>query len=338
MVRAVRTPGEVVLDFETVSQNALLALLLILLIAFPSDLFNSTLLANYDEVRGWMQLNRIDGLADWLRRLPSSVTLMGFAFLGALVSSQMSPDFGFNEGSLALVLGLFLALMAVSWIYDVLRGSYMRRRFSLNNTLAAHPVGLVIAVLFVIASRAAHFQPGYLFGLFTALRFEKTPDETAEGRGLAVASIGIGILGFAAWFAWSPVKTAATENGAAFVVLVADAALSCFWVVSLCAIAFGLVPMRFMYGESMKKWNPFVWRLLWGLGMFAFVSTILHPENGFYGGSKEASLASVLALFVGFGVFSVLFWGYFRYRYIWRHTAPEAEGAVEQEHESAIAS
>ena len=58
---------------------------------------------------------------------------------------------------------------------------------------------------------------------------------------------------------------------------------------------------------------------------------MLHPEQGYYGSSKDASLVSVLILFIGFGLFSVLFWGYFRYRHIWRHTADEPEGAVEQE-------
>jgi hypothetical protein len=61
-------------------------------------------------------------------------------------------------------------------------------------------------------------------------------------------------------------------------------------------------------------WNRGAWLALWGTGVFLFVHTLLHPQSGLYGTSSRASLFSVLVLFVAFGVFSALFWAYFRYR------------------------
>jgi hypothetical protein len=331
LVRSVRSIDDINISLKTVGQNVLLALLILLLIAFPSDLFNSTLLANYDEVRGWFGFHRFDRFSAQLRRLPSSVTLLGFAVLGALVMSQMSTNFGLNKGSLALALGLFVAFLTFSAVYDVARGMYMRRRFGDINKLAAHPVGLMIGILFVLVSRLAHFAPGYIYGLFTALRFQQAPDEKAEGRGLALASVAIGVLGFLAWLLWGPIHTAAAKPGVGFGTLWADATLSTLWIISLGAIAFGLAPMRFMYGESVKKWSVNGWRFIWGLGLFVFVTTVLHPEEGFYGSSTKTSLASILAIFIAFGVFSVVFWGYFRYRHLWRGQPDELETAVETE-------
>jgi hypothetical protein len=327
----VRSIDDINISLKTVGQNVLLAALILLLIAFPSDLFNSTLLANYDEVRGWFGFHRFDWFSAQLRRLPSGAALLGFAVIGALIMSQMSTNFGLNKGSLALALGLFLAFLIFSTIYDVARGMYMHRRFGDINKLAAHPVGLLIGVLFVLASRLAHFAPGYIYGLFTALRFQQAPDEKAEGRGLALASVAIGVLGFLGWLLWGPIHTAAAKPGVAFPTLLADATLSTLWVIALGAIAFGLAPMRFMYGESVKKWSNNGWRLIWGLGLFVFVTTVLHPEEGFYGSSTKTSLASILAIFIAFGVFSVVFWGYFRYRHLWRGQPDELETAVETE-------
>ena len=146
-----------------------------------------------------------------------------------------------------------------------------------------------------------------------------------------MASVAIGVLGFLAWLAWTPIHTAAAKSGVAFSTLVADATLSTLWVIALGALAFGLAPMRFMYGESVKKWSNNGWRLIWGLGLFMFVTTVLHPEQGFYGSSTKTSLASILAIFIGFAIFSVVFWGYFRYRHLWRGQPDEVETAVETE-------
>src|SRR5205085_11937224 len=123
---------------------------------------------------------------------------------------------------------LFIAFVAFSTIYDVARGAYMHRRFGQRNTLAAHPVGLFIGAVFVVASRLAHFQPGSIYGLFTALRFQEVPDEKAEGRGLALAAVAVGLIGFLGWLVWGPIHAAAGKVGASFPVLLGDASLGTF--------------------------------------------------------------------------------------------------------------
>ena len=320
-VRSVMAPGDVSFDIALVARSALLAALLVLLVAFPAELFNSTLLANYEEISGWFGGERLAAARETLQRLPGGLVLAGFAAAGAILYSQLSPDFGLDRASLALLLGMFVTLVVVSLIYDQARAWYLRRRFGVGSRLRAQVTGLLAGMVLVLFSRLANFLPGYVYGVFTALVFTRgDPDERQDGEGLTVASWVLLAVGMVAWFVWSPVRDAAAEDSAGFGVLVLDAALASLWVAAVAAIVFGLAPIRYFYGEQVKAWNRMVWWALYGLGMLVFVHAVMDPDRGFYGKSDEASLSSILALFVAFGAFSTLFWAYFRYRHLWRRT------------------
>jgi hypothetical protein len=53
---------------------------------------------------------------------------------------------------------------------------------------------------------------------------------------------------------------------------------------------------------------------MYGLGMFVFVQTIMHPQSNRYGGDPNANLRSMLLLFVFFTVVAMSFWLFFRLR------------------------
>jgi hypothetical protein len=84
-----------------------------------------------------------------------------------------------------------------------------------------------------------------------------------------------------------------------------------------------------MYGQKVVAWSKAGWFAIYATGMLLFVHTLLHPGMGLYGSSSEASLVSVLLLFLTFGAFSLLFWAYFRFR---RHRGgqPPAPPSVER--------
>lgn len=319
-VKSVTDPSQLPRDFGTIAKSLLLAAFLVLLIFFPADLFNATLQSNYDEVSGWFKLNKIRHLQERisLYRLPIAFSVAIYAGLAALLNSQLSPDFGFNRSSLALLLGMFLALITTATIYDLIRGHYLKRRYGAQSRLRTHAIGLGTGGILVVISRMANFLPGYLYGLFTGLVFHEDPTKEQDGEGLAVASIALLALAIGGWFALIPVREAVAATNAGFPLLVLEAALATLWVSTLGAIVFGLIPLRYLYGEPLKKWSTLGWTFIYGSGMTLFVYTLLDPKQSFYGKSDSVSLTSVLALFFGFGLFSVLFWGYFRYRHIWR--------------------
>jgi hypothetical protein len=312
--RSVSGPSEVSTTLKDIGVSALLALLLVLLIVFPADLFNSTLMANYKEIHTWFKFPRWHQFTSHFRRVPTHVSVLVFASIGALINSQLSPDFGLNRGSAALILGILCTLLTCSLVYDLARATYLKKRFNAPSKLRTHAHGLGISALMVVLSRLSHFLPGYLYGIFTGLVPMRKISDEQDGEGLTFASITFLLLALGGWLAWEPVKAAASVDGAGFDVLVLDAYLASLWVSALGAIVFGLIPLRYMYGEQVKKWSTPGWALIYGLGMALFVHTVLHPERGFYGRSDEVSFMSVLLLFGGFGLFSVAFWAYFRYR------------------------
>jgi hypothetical protein len=319
-VRSLSAPNELPFDFATIGFSLLLALLLVLLVLFPADMFNSTLLANYEEISNWFRLEKIKKFTQKLHNLPTPITLGAFALVGAIINAQLSPDLGLDRGSLALVAGLFLTLLSVSVVYDVARSLYLKKRFGIKSKLSTQALGMGFGAVLVVISRLANFLPGYLYGIFTALAVRGKIKDEQDGEGLAFASIVLLLIGGAAWFLWIPVKAAASIENPEFIFLVLDSYLASMWIAGVAAIVFGLVPIRFFYGEPVKKWNRLAWAIIYFVGTALFIYTVLHPERGFYGRSDQVELWKVLALFAGFGSFSLLFWSYFRYRHLWRKT------------------
>ena len=313
-VRSVRAPDELSFSPKLIAESVLFAALLILLVGFPAEMFNSTLLENYEEISGWFSWSWIRRLRTWLSGWHGAIVMVTFAAVGAIIHSQLEPHFAFDKGGLALLLGLFLVFMIVSLTYDVMRRVHLRKRHDLSSVLRAQLIGMVVASILVVASRLGHFHPGYMYGLFTALAYAAVLHESHHGRALAFASMRLLAVAIVAWFLWIPVKHMAEEPDAGFLILMLDAMLAVLWVAGLAAIVFGLAPLRFFYGETVKAWSFWGWAAIWGTSVLMFVYTLLHPERGLYGSSEEASLVSVLALFIGFGLFSIAFWSYFRLR------------------------
>jgi uncharacterized membrane protein YdcZ (DUF606 family) len=69
-----------------------------------------------------------------------------------------------------------------------------------------------------------------------------------------------------------------------------------------------------LQGHTIATWDRRVWVAVYGLVMFVFVHLLLHPSSGFGEDAAPAPFWTWLGLFVGFGVLSVSFWGYFARR------------------------
>jgi multisubunit Na+/H+ antiporter MnhB subunit len=318
LITAVPTPSDISTDVKTIAQNVLLALALILLIGFPADIFNSTLAEHYDEITGWFRFGRRKRVGpraeNWFDRLPTPMRIGAIGFVGSILYGLLDSNFGFNRPSLILVLGLMLAIATISIVLDVLRIRYHRKVTRKRSRLKAYPLGLIMAAILVFFSRVGDFHPGYVFGIFTALAFDDELYDEEDGRGLAVAGVGLLVVAILALLLRAPLDRLAGDDGAGFFLLVLDAALATLWIAGIQAVIWGLIPISFMYGKKVLTWSKAGWFAIYGTGMLLFVHTLLHPGLGLYGNVAEASLFSVTALFLSFGAFSLLFWAYFRFR------------------------
>lgn len=307
--RSVPTVADVSTDPIVVLQSAALAALLVFLMPFPSQLFNSTLETHEDEVRRWFRLDRIGSVAGGIGPFWASwpgVAL--FTLLAAVLYGFLDPGFGFNLGSLATFLGMLLGIVLVTVAFAIPLVLTHRRQGE-RPSLKVVPVSLLIGIACVLLSRLTDFQPGYLYGLLIGLAFARELNTAEEGR--ATAAGGALMLGvaFISWLALG-----ALPESDAFGLVVARTALAALMVAGLEGVVFGLLPMRFLPGESLYRWNRALWAGLLLIGAFAFFHILINPASGYLSDTSRTPLLTVVALLVGFSLVSVAFWAWFRFR------------------------
>lgn len=93
-----------------------------------------------------------------------------------------------------------------------------------------------------------------------------------------------------------------------------SAALATILVAGLEGLLFELVPLRFLRGEVVYKWRRSVWAVLFLVSAFLFALIMLAPSVGYLGSTRNSPLLPAAILFAVFGLFSVAFWAYFRFR------------------------
>jgi hypothetical protein len=306
---SVPAPGQVSTDPIVLLQSAALAALLVFLMPFPSQLFNSTLETHEDEVKRWLRLDRLGGVAGGIGAFWASwpgVAL--FTLLAALLYGFLDPGFGFDVGSLATFLGMLLGIVLVTAAFAI-PTVLAHRRLADRPSLKVVPLSLLIGVVCVLLSRLTSFQPGYLYGLLIGLAFARELSQADEGRATAVGALLMLAVAFVSW-----IGLGALPDGAGFGLVAGRTALAALMVAGLEGVVFGLLPMRFLPGESLYGWNRVVWAALLGIGAFAFFHILINPASGYLSDTSRTPLLTVLGLLIGFSIVSVAFWGWFRFR------------------------
>jgi hypothetical protein len=302
-------------DVATVGGSLLLALLLLLIIGFAGELFNNTVENNYDEISGWFK----KGPLGWLRRLGGKLAgearlgLLVFLGLTAFVSSFVDPHFGIDLRSLGEFLGFLVGLIVVLASFKLPPMLAHRRKTGELGKLRPLPWALVIAALFVLVSRLGNLQPGYLYGIVLGAIFAKDVSDKEEGRETFYGSLWTLAAAFVAWLGLTWARSLGYDpNG--FGITLLSTAFAAILVAGLEATAFGLMPLKFMPGHAVYRWNRLAWGVLFGLSVFGFVHILIGPTSGYVSQLNPQAFIAALGVFAGFGVVSILTWGYFRFR------------------------
>lgn len=308
---SLRQPTQVSTDPAVIGTNLLLAIILVLLMPFPGELFNKTLEENYDRVKTW-----------WGRFSPSfgagesagPGALIGVALAGGLLTGLLDPGFGLNLRSAAIFLGGLIAV-AMIMALGVGLSAWLVRKESVGVRLSvtALPGALAVAVACVVLSRAIGYQPGYIYGVLAGLSVAGVVSRLAQGRAAALAAGSLGVVSLGAWLLWTALQPSLSA-APGFGTVVLDTLLAAVFVAGLEGMAFGLVPMRFLAGRQVLDWSRWAWTLLFGIGIFAVLHLLAHPGQGYGPTESAVPFITVVAMFVGFGVLSVGFWSWFRYR------------------------
>jgi hypothetical protein len=231
----------------------------------------------------------------------------------ALISSFLSPSLGLNEASLATFIGFLVALVVVLVSFEVPGLIEHRRVTGEIGRLKVLPWALVVAAVFVLISRLAALQPGYLWGIVLGVVFIRTDTAADEGREEAAGALWTLIVAILAWLALGLVR-GSLGTDSTFVNVAAQTALAAIVVSGLEAVAFGLMPFRFMPGVAIYRWNRLVWAALFGASLFAFFHILIGPTSGYLSTLSAPAWLAALGVFAAFGAFTVLFWAWFRFR------------------------
>jgi hypothetical protein len=311
-VTSLPLPSQVSLDPGQLLASAAVAAGAILLIAFPFELFNSTMEENYDEVRGWFGMGA-RGVPE-VKTHSRALSFFGLTAVTAVACGFLSPDFGLNRTSVVLFLGICVALLIMAVLFSVPADIGIRRQFGEWGKLNFLPGSVIVTIVMVVLCRLFEFQPGFFYGALAGLAFRSALSEQVQGKMTAANWIFSLVISVGAFFLRVPVSGAAAEPGSSIWWIGVEICLSLVFLWGIEGLAVAMLPLRFLDGRKVYRWSKTAWAALFFLGVFATFHVLLRPGSGYVGSTSGEVRIGVMVVFALCGLGSAAFWAYFRYR------------------------
>jgi hypothetical protein len=329
---AVPTPG----------QTAVIAggaVVLMLVVGWPSALLNSVVGSRYDGLVRWLQKRfrrrkspqrkakskPVDGAAAAEAavgstasaggapapgippsRLPGWLMWPGFA-IAALLGAFVDPEFGVNPMSGRVVLTLFLSFVLFNLAtWAIVRRVARRIQPDATPYLRFRWGSLLLVGLAVLIARLLQLEPGIIFGLVagvayaTALRASKSAVITLVGSGFGL------VLSLVAWVGYSllaPVALGVPDN---LPLVFAVEFLAGVTVKGISSLPLALLPLGSLDGAKLIKWRRLVWGIAYAIGLAAFMLVLLTIPKAW--GEVPGDFARWVLLFGGYALIALVLW------------------------------
>ncbi len=237
-----------------------------------------------------------------------------FVLVSAIASTFVDPESGFNTKSGILLLGFVVAVPLVIFSYAWPNEQVARRASHVPAALRTVPAALGLAIFCTVLSRVSEFVPGYVFGLvlgYVTLR-ERRLTRAQEGKGVLLGALTALVVSVGAWVGLEFVHDKAIEPGANVGLVIADTVLATTFILGVETVIFGLVPLRVLDGNKLRKWNTWFWAGTYALAILLFVHVLLLNSDA-AGSDNDASVTGAVVLFAVFALVSLGFWAWFKY-------------------------
>lgn len=239
-----------------------LALALLLLVAFPAELLNSTLSSNTGRLGRWFVAieRRTEQVTEWFTRISRTRALAAAVLVGltSLIFGFVDPEYGFDPVSVRMTVSLAIGLFLITYVAAWISGAIARRAWGVDTEVSLQPVALLFAVVGVAIARLLEFSPGFLIGLVIGLDLLSRVDAAVRARVVVLStSVTVGIA-VAAWFTFSALTALSTGTPGWVELLISDALIATT-AEGLTAALASLLPLGFLAGHEVFQHSKGLW-------------------------------------------------------------------------------
>lgn len=305
LTQGVATLGQLLSKPLNLLLGVLLALLLLFLVAIPSELLTSTLDKNSNAFGRFSRWG--EGVKERIFAVPGvkAVLAVLVAIAASIIYGFADPEFGFDLASLRMVLANAIAFVVLYFVLNFVVGRIVDGAWKVPTTIDVKPSMLVIAVFGIALSRLVGFSPGVFIGLAIGLVLLREHEKAELGATLlrfgAIFAVSVG-----AWLAYSAI--AGTWTSTDFGVALLHETLVATAVEGLTSLGVAILPLAFLEGRNLWEASKGMWAGAFLLITSAFALIVLptgldatQPEHiGFW------YLVLIAYATVAFGT-----WGYF---------------------------
>lgn len=275
---SIPTIGELFSNPVALAAGGGFALALLLLVAIPSELLNSTLASGGHRLgRGYLALQ--GALARFNDRL-TAVTRTPLLSAGLLVVVLSiifgfnDPDYGFDAVSVRLTLSMATSIFIVYCLSALLSGAIMKRLWGIRSQLEMLPTALLLAVLGVVIARVINFTPGFLIGLAIGLAIIGTVPAALRAKAVLLqfgVTFAVGMTAYIAYSVLRGIPGLLDTLPGVFV----DDTLVAIVAESLTGLLIVLLPLAFFNGRELWAQSKVLWVVSFMVVATAFSAIVL---------------------------------------------------------------
>ncbi|UTT61801.1 hypothetical protein [Microcella humidisoli] len=286
-----------------------LALAILLLVAFPAELLNSTLASNTRRLGRWYAAieDRVERATEWFAAVTRTRALAAavLVVLTALIFGFVDPDYGFDPVSLRMTVSLAIGLFIITYVSAWISGAIIRRVWSIPTRVSLQPAALLFAVIGVVVARLLEFSPGFLIGLVIGLDLLTRVGAQYRVRATLTSvgvTVGLALLG---WVGYSILAAVASGEPTVLDLLVSDALVATA-AEGLTASLASLLPLGFLQGHEIFRRSKGLWAATFVVVATLFALVVLPTAS-----STEGEVADVgfwMLVMVIFAVATLTLW------------------------------
>ncbi|HEY8590473.1 MAG TPA: hypothetical protein VIL55_13100, partial [Naasia sp.] len=282
VLSALRSIGDVRLTAAGGAVLGTSAVVLMLIVGYPSALLDSVLSPRLDALRARLLARRKrrsapgePSTAPPIGRAPAKSRPVLFAAgiaLTAAIVGFVDPAYGLNPLSLRLFLTALVSLLLFNLAtLAAVRALLRRIDPALKPAVTFRWGSLAFVAVAVGLARLLDFQPGVILGLVAGLTFAAALSATREavvvllGTGLALV---LGLLAWAGYSLIAPLAAAEPGNGIA---RFATELLSAVTIEGISTMPLALLPLLALDGAAVFAWRKWVWAGAYAGGLAAFL-------------------------------------------------------------------